>query len=303
MISKSEFVFRVKTEIFPTLDEKKFQRLKFWRNISLVLFVFVLLAVGCKVDLTGEYVEVVVFFTFLFPGPICIFFDRFGNEKRMQTKKALFKMLDLPQIDFCGFSLENEDCLSEKGLEVTQEKHRFIRASTLFKQNVEKAVSFFENALPFNSEMACFETVIRSIPGGRNHNTFFKGLFIEIKQNQFYKEPIVFVKKGIFNSRKGLKKVQLRVSDKYFDIYSNDVLKAQSLYHQQVASKLLRIKDDFKVSKVEASFYQDKLFIALYTNKNLFEPIKKKFLDVKQYEQFYDEIAEIENYCKQFTEL
>ena len=299
MISKSEFIARVKSEIFPKLDEKKFQRLKVWRNICLVLNFFLMFFLFLKIQ---ESYGGFFFFSIFFPIFILAFFDGVEFQKKSKTKKELFKMLDLPKTDFYRFSLENDDYYSEKAEKIIEEKNNVFKKSALFKENLKKAFFSYDDVLPFNSEMACFESEI-SIPSGKSHFTFFKGLFIEIKQNQFYKEPIVFVKKGIFNSRKGLKKVQLRVSDKYFDIYSNDVSKAQGLYHQLVASKLLKIKDDFKVSKVEASFYQDKLFIALYTNKNLFEPIKKKFLDVKQYEQFYDEIAEIENYCKQFTEL
>ena len=120
MISKSEFVFRVKTEIFPKLDEKKFQRLKFWRNICLILYGVVVTVVGYKaglqffLNLSDDMLGIIAVFIFSFPLLICILFDGFANEKRIQTKKNLFKMLDLSQTDFYGISLDNEDYFSEK---------------------------------------------------------------------------------------------------------------------------------------------------------------------------------------------
>ena len=309
MISKSEFLSRVKTEIFPKLDEQKFRRLKMWRNICLVLYGAVVTVIGFKAgfqffsNLSDGRLRIFAVSIFLFPLLICIFLDEYGNEKRIQTKKNLFKMLDLSQTDFYGIRLDNEDYFSEKNKKIIEEKNNIFEKSALFKQILKETFFSYEDSFVFNSNMACFETERSVLSRQRKSLTFFMGLFIEIKQRQFYNEPIVFAKKGFFSGRKGLKKVQLPRPDKYFDIYSNDASKAQSLYHQQVANKLLQIKDDFKVSKVEASFYQDKLYIALTTNKNLFEPIRKSFLDINQYGMFYDEIAEIEKYCKQFVDL
>jgi len=235
----------------------------------------------------------------------------------MATVKA-FDFLGLPGVNFYGFdynkqSTEKEnDALFEKR---AIEKYSQLEKSALFQKKFKRYpthVTFFppshieifpETSFSFGNAISCFELSMVDSPGSRGHyNTFFQGLFIEIKQKQFYENPIVFVKKGFFNSRKTLKKVPLRMQDSYFDIYSNDVMQAQNLFNARVATKLLKIKEAFNVKKVEASFYQDKLYIALYTQKDFFE-LENNLLDIKQYEDFYDDVAEIEKYCQQFTDL
>ena len=217
----------------------------------------------------------------------------------MKIKEKVHKTLNMP--------LPLKDCYvrNYEGFEFLAQ----VQTTKLFKKSVVRrflrpAIYFEQDArFIFDNNAKCLQGRF-VISGRRERQAIFQGLFVEAKTEHFYKEPIVFVKRGFFNGRKGLKKVQLRRQDSYFDVLSNDVNAAQNLCFQGITSKLVRLdKKLFKIDKIEASFFEDKLYIALYTKKNLFEPITKHFNDLHQYELFYDEIAAIENYCAQFRDL
>ena len=111
------------------------------------------------------------------------------------------------------------------------------------------------------------------------------------------------MKRKLFGGRKGLKKIELRRQDPYFDVLSNDVSAAENLCYQGIPAKLLRLNNRFKFDKIEAVFIEDKLFIAIYTETDLFKGMKRSPEDIHEYELFYDKVAQIENYCSQFRNL
>ena len=323
MISKSEFLSRVKMQIFPKLDEKKFQLRKrrrmffFMAYLSVLLYFFLMNEKIPFPDfwnapsdlLQGYFIVLVLSLAFVYMRSSS---DEKGNAIEIECK--LFDLLGLQPSSFYEYEPQESKYDAVKGVFIDdglkydeifekkmEEKNNLLEKSFLFRKKLKNLSVFCDTSLEFDT-VRVFECGF-SLPNGKNRSTFFNGLFIEIKQNSFYEEPIVFVKRAMFNGRKELRKVNLPRMDKYFDIYSNDVPKAQNLYYQQIANKLLFTKDVLKVKKVEASFYQDRLFIALYTNKNFFEPVQGTLLNVELYEQFYDEIAEVEKYCKQFVDL
>ena len=160
-----------------------------------------------------------------------------------------------------------------------------------------------ETGLAFHRANARIYEGMLTIPNGKSSTTLFDGILIEIKLDRIFSTPIVFRKRSFFTWGNRLQKVSLPRKDSYFDIYAWSEQDARNLYYQGVTYKLRRIKEIFKVKKIAASFYQDKLYIALYTKKNVFEPIRSRFHDIKQYETFYDEVVQLEEYCLQFKDI
>ena len=174
----------------------------------------------------------------------------------------------------------------------------------LFKDKLVRKSAFTDDLNLFFEHINAFVYEgLYGFPIGCRDYKIFRGLFVEINLKHLYKGPIVFAKKGLFNGRKGLKKVQLPYRDTYFNVWSNDEVSVQKLYSKDVPTKLLRLKDQLGINKVEASFLENKLYIALYTPKNLFAPVAIHAKDIREYEAFYDNIKQIEDYCAQFRDL
>ena len=181
---------------------------------------------------------------------------------------------------------------------------RKLQLSDLLTTKLEYGTFFAtETGLAFEPEKARVYEGILTIPVDKRTVTLFDGLLIEVKLNRLFPSPVVFTKREWFYLKKGLTKVRFPRKDAYFDVYAWSEQDARNLYAQGIAAKLLRINKIFKVDKIAASFFQDKLYIALYTKKDVFEPIGSRFHDIKQYETFYDEVNEIRAYCQQFTDV
>lgn len=320
MMLKNDFIRKVRTDLFPKLDEEKFKKHKRNTVILVVIFFSVVAYWGydsyqknllsieklCAIGVIGLVL-------------IYIFYSRFKIKYVLKTKDQLFKWLNIPQIDFFGTTAEvipaniiekklKEVCflfgrLNIRGGMLSSLENK-PELKDLLKVELDRDAFFVtETGLAFNRANAgVYEGTLVLFASPRDR-ILFDGILIEIKLDRIFSTPIVFRKRSFFTWGNRLQKVSLPRKDSYFDIYAWSEQDARNLYYQGVTSKLRRIKEIFKVKKIAASFYQDKLYIALYTEKDVFEPIKSRFHDIKQYETFYDEIVQLEKYCAQFNDI
>lgn len=81
--------------------------------------------------------------------------------------------------------------------------------------------------------------------------------------------------------------------EKKFFVYTDDDVEARYLITPSFMERLNNIKVAFKTKKVFATFCQDKFFIELYTNKDLFSIGSKSFNDKRQFYIMFEEILSI----------
>lgn len=298
MISKAEFLERIKTEVFTDSKEKKLKLHKKIICCLIALFISFFAWYTIKTSKNGfsesEIIELAVLF--LIGWALIAVVHYFHVHRNIYlTKGKLYQILDMPQLDVYEGSADRWFAKMQMAKLFAND----LRAH-YFPSFTKDTTLVFDD---LNANV--FEGYITTHYGKYNHiGNVFRGLLVEVRTKHFYEEPIVFIKRGFFTGRDKLKKVKLREKDARFDISTNNESAAQNLYSQGITSKLMSIDQRFfKIRNVEASFFEDKLYIALYTNKDLFEPLTKHYKDIHQYELFYDEIEKIKTYCAQFTDL
>ena len=314
---KDDFIRKVQTDLFPKLDEKKFKKHK--RNTVILAMILLLIIMYWGYDQHQKNllsIEKLCAIGVIGLALIYMFYSRFKIKYVLKTKDQLFKWLNIPQIDFLGTNVSanivekklRELCflfgqLNIRGGIFSSIKKKAELKDLLKVELVRDAFFDTETGLAFHRANARIYEGMLTIPNGKSSTTLFDGILIEIKLDRIFSTPIVFRKRSFFTWGNRLQKVSLPRKDSYFDVYAWSEQDARNLYYQGVTSKLRRIKEIFKVKKIAASFYQDKLYIALYTEKDVFEPIRSRFHDIKQYETFYDEVVQLEEYCLQFKDI
>lgn len=334
MISKAEFLERVKKEIISKLDDRKRQKRKKKAIVMAVLFfigsIILWIVVTGILILTARWVPAPIAAAVLFILPwlplisvlLCWgYYEDFVYKNIIKVRKKLFQILSMKQDDCVRMEKfrqilkvlpvdakeAGDDSYIVRDMKSLNNWRPKMQASRLIKEDLIKAKASFQEdtTLSFDNINAAVFDGSLTIHNGSSCPEYRSLLLVIIKTEHFYKEPVVFAKtKGeFFNGRKGLKKVQQLQQNSYFNVFSNDTKAAQNLCLQGLTTKLLRLNDRlFSVNKIEASFFQDSLYIALYKSKNLFQ-IKRQLKDIHQYEKFYDQIAQLETYCAQFRDL
>ncbi len=311
MMTKDAFIRKVRTDLFPHLDDNKLKnrkRMTWVLSIALAVLWAVLAYYFYRQGTIVDEGPTWVLIGILFGGPfsLYLFYSGFKEKHVSKTKKKLFQWLNIPLMGFFGTEEEQipEDRM-EKLKEICFLFNRintgkgifsaFKKASALsdlLAVELEKDAFFCtETGLAFEKEKARVYEGELTIPIGNRDVVLFDGILIEIKLNRTFSSPIVFTKRAWFHWEKGLAQVRFQRKDAYFDVFAWSEQEAKNLYYQGVTNKLRRIDDIFKVDKIAASFFQDKLYIALYTEKDVFEPIGSRFKDVRYYEQRNNELA------------
>lgn len=117
---------------------------------------------------------------------------------------------------------------------------------------------------------------------GRAHTWLvFKGIAISLAMNKnFNGQTVVFKDWGIFNALhklenlgSGLKKISLEDSifEKEFEVYGTDQLEARYLLTTAFMERMLKVRDAYKANKIEFSFFNNNLLIAIESYKDMFE--------------------------------
>ena len=179
-----------------------------------------------------------------------------------------------------------------------------IAKSKLFDEfNFRKGDDFFSGVY-MDTGMVVSEEDMAYIER-RNNQTYikriFSGIIIQLEMNKnFSGQTIVLKDRGIFNftnNIKSLEKVALEdsVFEKEFEVYSNDQLEARYLLTTAFMERMLKVRNAYKANKIQFSFFDNCLLIAINTKKNMFESTSlfKKTTDRKIIDQAFEQFLSV----------
>lgn len=133
----------------------------------------------------------------------------------------------------------------------------------------------------------------------------FHGILILLDMNKnFSGQTVVLQDKGFFNvfskishNLKGLSNVKLEdsVFEKEFEVFASDQIEARYLLTTAFMERMLKLRAAYHADKIEFSFFNNQLFIALETNRDMFEATSlfKTCLNKKLVEEAYLQIVSI----------
>lgn len=179
---------------------------------------------------------------------------------------------------------------------------QIINKSALFSSyNLHSGDDFFVGTYKDVGITISEEKLIQHTGGKRSSTkTVFGGIMIMLDMNKNFNGKTV-VKKDSgwflnkFSGCKGCKRVELEdvEFEKTFEIFSDDQIEARYLLTTAFMERILRLRDSFFSKKIEFSFFDNKLFMAVSTKDNMFETssLFKSSTDYKSiekvFEQFY----------------
>lgn len=114
--------------------------------------------------------------------------------------------------------------------------------------------------------------------GRRHTTTAFRGIAVEMDMNKsFSGHTIVLKDHGLLNAFRcpsGMQNVKLEdpVFEKIFEVYSSDQIEARYLLTTAFMERLLSLRQLYQGKKVQASFFDRKILIAIDTRQDMFEP-------------------------------
>ena len=169
--------------------------------------------------------------------------------------------------------------------------HKTVSLADLLKSGLFKHVEFQTGDDYFEgkyhgvniqvSEEELYENVLT--PKGRQKKTVFDGIIIVLDMNKaFLGQTIVRADWGIFNflmnkpqlqNKHKLEKVTLEDCsfEKNFETFSDNQVEARYILTTAFMERILKVKELFHGTKIEFSFFDDKLLIAVTTTKDMFE--------------------------------
>ncbi len=134
---------------------------------------------------------------------------------------------------------------------------------------------------------------------GKNRRTVFCGVIIKLDMNKNFKGKTVIRPDSVFHTTPSaaLRHTTLEdvVFEKKFDVYTDDEVEARYLITPSFMERLNNMKVAFDADKVSCAFYEQYLFVALHTSKDLFSlcSLIKPVNDGKQFFQMFEEILSI----------
>ena len=240
---------------------------------------------GVKIDIPAE----VIFFSLLviiaiIASPLHIFKSKSKNRVMPELIKY-----------FGDFSYEYERRIDEDTLDKSQLFNAYNRHSgdDYFSgtyQNVQITVS--EEELLYHTSN-----------GKRSSTTtVFDGIVIILSMNKkFSGQTVVFKDWGIFNTFHklgcGLQKIALEdsVFEKEFEVYASDQLEARYLLTTAFMERMLKVRNVFHGRKIQFSFFDNKLLIAINTGQNMFESTSlfRSATDRRMVDETFEQIVSI----------
>lgn len=139
---------------------------------------------------------------------------------------------------------------------------------------------------------------IRQDSKGRRHRvTVFQGIVVEMDMNKnFSGQTIVLKDKGFFNRFKSFDKMEPVtledvVFEKQFEVYSTNQVEARYILTTGFMERILRLKELYAGTKIEMSFYNNKILLAIDTGKDMFEACSffKTNLNQRRFENVFEE--------------
>lgn len=148
--------------------------------------------------------------------------------------------------------------------------------------------------------------LVRQKEKGVSVKNIFEGIIILLEMNKnFSGQTVVLKDKGflnVFSKIRGLQKVALEdcLFEKEFEVYSNDQLEARYILTTAFMERMLKVREAYKSNKIQFSFFDNQLLIAITSPENMFESTSlfrkttdRKMID-ETFEQFISVMAIIE---------
>ena len=151
----------------------------------------------------------------------------------------------------------------------------------------------------YNDTKFSIEENYAEIGSGKNRHTVFKGVIITLDMNKNFHGNTIIRPDTLFHYTPSRNLHHTVLEDvefeKKFDVFTDDDVEARYLITPTLMERLKSMQVAFKADKVSASFYQNKFFIALHTNKDLFAlgSLTKNTCDQEQFFTMFDEILSI----------
>ncbi len=129
--------------------------------------------------------------------------------------------------------------------------------------------------------------------------TVFKGVIIRLSMNKAFSAHTVITADSLLHSSpaQNLKHTELEdvVFEKKFDVFTNDPIEARYLITPSFMERINNISEVFKLKLYSISFFQNNLFIAFKSSKDLFSlaALNGSLLDTGEIATLFDEIISI----------
>ena len=148
-------------------------------------------------------------------------------------------------------------------------------------------------------------TVIINSSESSSETTIFQGVIVVLTVNKkFDGQTIVVSDKGIFNKLNAFsfdlpRRENIRLEDsvfeKEFEVYSTNQIEARYLLTPAFMERILKLRQAYKSKRIEFSFFDDKLFIAISLKKDMFESASlfHSCLDRKPIDETFNQILSI----------
>ena len=138
-----------------------------------------------------------------------------------------------------------------------------------------------------------------------NRDYAFSGLLLEFPLQSFYDEPAVFSVENK-DSDGGICFDEIKDAKEACEVRGENERDIRDLMDDDICERLVNVpnapfRDD--VWRITASFWHDKLHIFMDVENELFYKICSNYKNIKAYETFYDNVAAIEQYCRQFEDV
>lgn len=126
-----------------------------------------------------------------------------------------------------------------------------------------------------------FETTLEVIRRQkRTNDTVFKGVVISLSMHKYFKGKTIIKKDAgvisnlIKNKFTNLENVTLEDPhfEEMFEVYSSDQIESRYLLTPAFMERLVQLSEAFRSTKIECSFYDNKLLMLIPITQNLFEP-------------------------------
>ena len=146
---------------------------------------------------------------------------------------------------------------------------------------------------------------IESSDNSSSEITIFKGVIVVLTMNKKFDGQTMVVKdKGIFNKLDAFsidlpERENIRLEDsvfeKEFEVYSTNQIEARYLLTPAFMERILKLRQAYKSKRIEFSFFDDKLFIAISLEKDMFESASlfHSCLDRKPIDETFNQILSI----------
>lgn len=286
---KKDYKHILRREVFPKLKQFEQKRQKYYYNLNIGISVPVILSIiyivlAIKFNFTIE-LGLFICLGVAYTGIRHYFKKKLENEIKNEVMPLLMKAIP-------GFNWTLNEIVSKSETE----------RADLFPYDSRTTVSSddnFEGAYR-NVDIAITESKYSYDTGsGKNRRTVvvFSGAIARIRMNKKFEGITIIRPKNKTSIINKLEEVKLEDVDfhKHFKVYSTDQIESRYLLTTSFMERFKDIMKAFNTNKIYCSFYEDYVYIAPWSNKDLFclAHLSKTLIDEEQYDVLFNEFASI----------